>query len=90
MISKGLVRESMSPYVVSSLLVPKKDGSWRIRINSRAMNKITIGYQFYIPRVSDLLFKFHGVTTFSKIDLRSDFHYIRIRVGDEWKIAFKT
>jgi hypothetical protein len=90
MISKGLVRESMSPYVVSSLLVPKKDGSWRIRINSRAMNKITIGYQFSIPRVSDLLYQFHGVTTFSKIDLRSDFHYIRIRVGDEWKIAFKT
>jgi hypothetical protein len=54
------------------------------------MNKITIGYQFSIPRVSDLLYQFHGVTTFSKIDLRSDFHYIRIRVGDEWKIAFKT
>jgi hypothetical protein len=54
------------------------------------MNKITIGYQFSIPQVSDLLYQFHGVTTFSKIDLRSDFHYIRIRVGDEWKIAFKT
>jgi hypothetical protein len=90
MISKGLVKESMSLYVVSFLLVPKKDGSWRIRINSRAMNKITIGYQFFIPRVGDLLDQFHGVTTFSKIDLRSDFHHIRIRVGDEWKIAFKT
>jgi hypothetical protein len=82
MISKGLVKESMSLYVVSFFLVLKKDGSWRIRINSRAMNKITIGYQFFTPRVGDLLDQFHGVTTFSKIDLRSDFHHIRIRVGD--------
>ena len=90
LIDHGFIRPSKSPYGSPVLFVKKKDGSLRMCIDYRALNKITIKNKYPLPRIDELLDRLFGVGVVTKIDLRSGYHQVRVALGDEIKTAFRT
>ena len=90
LVSKGFVRPSTSPWGAPVFFVKKKDGSLRLCIDYRELNKVTIRNQYPLPRIEDLFDQLQGAKVFLKIDLRSGYHKLKIRSKDVPKTAFRT
>ncbi|GJZ07927.1 putative reverse transcriptase domain-containing protein [Tanacetum coccineum] len=87
---KGFIRPSSSPWGAPVLFVKKKDGSFRMCIDYRELNKLTVKTRYPLPRIDDLFDQLQGSSVYSKIDLRSGYHQLRVREEDIPKTAFRT
>lgn len=88
--AKGWIQKSKSPAGAPILFTPKKDGSLRLCVDYRGLNRITIKNRYPLPLIGETLDRLSGAVRFTKLDLRDAYHRIRIKVGDEWKTAFRT
>ncbi|GJU45072.1 putative reverse transcriptase domain-containing protein [Tanacetum coccineum] len=86
---RGFIRPSTSPWGAPILFVKKKDGSFRMCIDYRELNKLTVKNRYPLPRIDDLFDQLQGSSVYSKIDLRSGYHQLRVRDEDIPKTAFK-
>ncbi|KAL0556468.1 hypothetical protein IC582_004982 [Cucumis melo] len=90
LLDKGFIRPSVSAWGAPVLFVKKKDGSMRLCIDYRELNKVTVKNRYPLPRIDDLFDQLQGATIFYKIDLRSGYHQLRIRDSDIPKTAFRS
>ncbi|PKI36042.1 hypothetical protein CRG98_043566 [Punica granatum] len=85
-----MIQPSVSPWGAPILFVKKKDGSLRLCIDYRQLNRVTVCNKYHLPRIDDLFDQLRGATVFSKIDLRSGYHQLKMKDPDVPKIAFRT
>ncbi|KAJ9539320.1 hypothetical protein OSB04_032053 [Centaurea solstitialis] len=90
LLDKGFIRPSSSPWGAPVLFVKKKDGTMRMCIDYRELNKVTIKNRYPLPRIDDLFDQLQGASYFSKIDLRSGYHQLKVQKEDIPKTAFRT
>ena len=90
LLDKEYIRTSVSPWGAPVLFVKNKDGTLRICIDYRQLNKVTIKKQYPLPRINDLFDQVGGAKIFSKLDLRSGYHQVRIKDEDINKTTFQT
>ena len=90
LVAAGFIQPSKSPFGAPVLFVKKKDGSMRMCVDYRDLNRITVKNKYPLPRVDELFDRLQGAKYFSKIDLRSGYHQVRIHDDDIHKTAFRT
>ena len=90
MLSAGLIVPSTSPFASPVLLIQKKDGSWRFCVDYRRLNDLTIKNKFPMPLIEEIIEELAGSHFFTKLDMKSGYHQVRMKPAEEYKIAFKT
>ena len=90
LLEKGFIRPSVSPWGALVLFVKKKDGTLRLCVDYKQLNKMTVKNKYLLPRIDDLFDQLKGASIFLKIDLRSGYHQLSIKDADVHKTVFKT
>ena len=90
LLDKGFIRPSTSPWGAPILFAKKKDKTFRLCIDYRQLNKVTVKIQYPLPRIDDLFDQLRGARVYSKIDLSTGYHQLRVREEDVPKTSFRT